>query len=229
MPCIATCDLLHTSSSFAGNIHAMATWHLKSHRSIWGLTGTADGFSGISVVIRSLENLSIARYIFFKTSILLHIVIMQHPVAHHLLVHVIDTPSRTTETCSYLYISNISSYDLTLRRGIKTHIIRYHTRNRMQTPQIKFFIVVSFLKSFSIALHSSVHMAIINCFTFAEWKMLYMVKVLFLVLSHLCASISHSDGPLSLWIACILLWLQYGSIAASASLPRGKEHPVHTG
>jgi hypothetical protein len=26
---------------------------------------------------------------------------------------------------------------LTLRRRIKTHIIRYHTRNRMQTPQIK--------------------------------------------------------------------------------------------
>jgi hypothetical protein len=26
----------------------------------------------------------------------------------------------------------------TLRRRIKTHIIRYHTRNRMQTPQIKF-------------------------------------------------------------------------------------------
>jgi hypothetical protein len=27
---------------------------------------------------------------------------------------------------------------LKLRRRIKTHIIRYHTRNRMQTPQIKF-------------------------------------------------------------------------------------------
>jgi hypothetical protein len=26
---------------------------------------------------------------------------------------------------------------VTLRRRIKTHIIRYHTRNRMQTPQIK--------------------------------------------------------------------------------------------
>jgi hypothetical protein len=25
-----------------------------------------------------------------------------------------------------------------LRRRIKTHIIRYHTRNRMQTPKIKF-------------------------------------------------------------------------------------------
>jgi CobQ-like glutamine amidotransferase family enzyme len=27
---------------------------------------------------------------------------------------------------------------VTLRRRIKTHIIWYHTRNRMQTPQIKF-------------------------------------------------------------------------------------------
>jgi hypothetical protein len=29
------------------------------------------------------------------------------------------------------------TYDSALRTRIKTHIIRYHTRNGMQTPQIK--------------------------------------------------------------------------------------------
>jgi hypothetical protein len=35
-------------------------------------------------------------------------------------------------------------YNITLRRRIKTHIIRYHTRKRMQTPQIKFITVRTF-------------------------------------------------------------------------------------
>jgi hypothetical protein len=30
---------------------------------------------------------------------------------------------------------------VTLRKRIKTHIIRYHTRNRMQTLQIKFDLI----------------------------------------------------------------------------------------
>jgi hypothetical protein len=47
-----------------------------------------------------------------------------------------------TRLIYYLYIHSymFRSYDhhqVMLRIRIKTHIIRYHTRNRMQTPQIK--------------------------------------------------------------------------------------------
>jgi hypothetical protein len=36
----------------------------------------------------------------------------------------------------YIMLRIVDTPIVTLRRRIKTHIIRYHTRNRMQTPQI---------------------------------------------------------------------------------------------
>jgi hypothetical protein len=42
-----------------------------------------------------------------------------------------------------LLLSHDVGFNLsTLRRRIKTHIIRYHTRNRMQTPQIKLLLLL---------------------------------------------------------------------------------------